>query len=1271
MSIEYHEYDAEEAKNREVLQTKLRTIDKAIDYIKEGKNTLVLNPINHADKELHETNSKSKKIPTSIIDRIRNKVQEASGKTTAPFKLTAFGNDNDNSDHSYKIDTQSRQISTCSICGEEVELVNLRKHIEVTCVGLPMTCSEIGCGAVFPRSELKNHQKKECIVAKKRRQMVESSIVRKQNDKIELENFLKPAVKVQNPKAPPLAIQDENIEYNNENADLLEAEFQAQLKIDMENAILSKLTECKDCGEEIRVTQIEYHQKSKCKNRLIYCSNRQYGCKEEVPLSFLKKHLESVCKVEKKKEIMISNSNLRRELVVCIGCGQNIPLMFMKQHEDDSIIGTFPKCSNRKVHCKNHSHGCDVMVRLNDRKKHEEVDGDKNIRSALYFDGDGASMSIGEDDIPCPWTAEYWLYRPPAEESAKCFLRNFAANLINYAAKWKIEYSQRTKVMGMIKLLKGDDSGVDMGEKERKKLVKKLAGQVIIYEDVSLGTFKACQEVEISIRGLELNVDEIKATGGFEAVTNLAPIQPGHKERLHDEFLERERKDKELQSKNKPDKEIENKISTKNLKSKKLKDVPPVSPVEVIQDIFQNVSPDENIEKDLNLIEENVNNIPVSIVSEKTEEKNEEIIPEIILPEEILPKEEVIKIPDPDEYIGQIYKIVDLALLDKQKAWDETENLSTDELIKILIKMSNNKKRGLKLLMNTKASWNQYLECMQPIHYALIQDQKLLVEWRVEAGLIEKEKKKKKEKKLSKEEIKKAAKKAKDLKRRELKKKKGKESVALLTESTEEVKVEEVEEIEEDRGKLKDRAADLIRVGVGAEVLAISNTVCENTGGHCRICIDLNGKVGIVTTKGVVTGGAESFEFSSTVPRQQWVHIAFTCTASPKNRVILYINGEAVGTAIGCAFPLPMGRVGGAPGYQSFVGALLDVRYWRKLRSAVEIQRSRNRLIDMNANANVATAKDNKRKKKNRNEVEEDDNDKTQQIDLSSNGIVCYYPFEDGLSAPNVYDVTEFRFRTDIEPAPANKSKGFTWLNVEFMPTVKEIDPTKPRDFEEPIVPIPSYQQRGLCQVQLKRFRVAMQGRALQREVDCPLGCGDKIRMVAVRFHVGFECMKRRIRCRFDTCKESFPLQDQQQHELYECEQIYVRDDILERKAKKAKPVLCQFCSESMMKKDLKKHVKNECLHRTISCIHPDCKETMQAHGLEDHLKYKCTSIAIKKKIWLITRARRRSNYPRPWGIEISVDGDEDDTTDNENEISQDENSINEKIIEKTIDVIE
>lgn len=1265
-TIEYFDFDAEEAANREALQTKLKTIDKAIEYIKEGKKTL-LNPINHNEKELQETISKSKKIPTSIIDRIRNKVQDASGKTTAPFKLTTLGNDNDNSDHSYKIDTQSRQISTCSICGQEVELVNLRKHIEVTCVGLPMTCSEIGCGAVFPRSELKNHQKKECIVAKKRRQMVESSVVRKNNAAIDLENFLKPSVKIQHPKAPPLPMtNDENVENNDSNIDLLEIQFQSQLKIDMENALLSKLTECKDCGEEIRVTQIEYHQKNKCKNRLIYCSNRAYGCNEEVPLSSLKKHLESICIVEKKKEVMIANSNLRRELVVCIGCGQSIPLMFMKQHEDDSIIGTFPKCTNRRVHCKNHSHGCDVMVRLNDRKKHEEVDGGKSIRTALYFDGDGACMSINEDDIPCPWTAEYWLYRPPAEESAKCFLKNFSANLINYAAKWKLEYAQRTKVMGMINLLKGDGTGQDMGEKERKKLVKKLAGQVIIYEDLSLGTYKACQELEISIRGVELSIDEIKASGGFDAVTTLVPIQPGHKERLRDDFLERERKEKELVSKNKPEKDIENMItpksSTKKLGYTKLNVIPPKPPaVEINQETVQIILQDENIEKDFNLTqEENVNNI---FVENMEEEKDEEIISQIVTPEE------VIKMPDPDEYIGLIYKIVDLALLDKQKAWGDTENITSDELIKILIKMSNNKKKGLKLLVNTKASWNQYLSCMQPIHYALIKDQALLVEWRVEAGLIEKEKKNKKEKKLTKEEIKKAAKKAKDLKRRELKKKKGKESIAVEIEG--DVKVEkneeEEEEKEDDRGKLKDRAADLIRVGVGAEVLAISNTVCKNTGGHCRICIDLNGKVGIVTTKGVVTGGAESFEFSSTVPRQQWVHIAFTCTESPKNRVTLYINGESVGTAIGCAFPLPMGRLGGAPGYHSFVGALLDVRYWRKLRSAVEIQRSRNRVIDMNANSNVSTAKDNKRIKKKKNEVEENDNDKTQQIDLSNNGIVCYYPFEDGLIAPNVYDVTEYRFRTEITPAPENKAKGFTWLNVEFMPIIKEIDHSKPRDFEEPIVPLPSYQQRGLCQVQLKRFRMAMQGRALQREVDCPLGCGDKIRMVAVRFHVGFECMKRRIRCRFDTCMESFPLQDQQQHELYECEQIYIRDDILERKAKKAKPVLCQFCSESIMKKDLKKHVKNECIHRTISCIHPDCEITMQAHNLDEHLKYKCTSISIKKKIWLISRARKRCDYPRPWGIEISVDGDENDTTDNENEISQDENLIN----EKTIDVIE
>lgn len=76
-----------------------------------------------------------------------------------------------------------------------------------------------------------------------------------------------------------------------------------------------------------------------------------------------------------------------------------VPLIYLRKHEREL-------CSNRRVRCRNHALGCGVMVRLKDRAQHERVDTSKAVRSALYLPGHGAHLAVGEDDVPCPWTAE-------------------------------------------------------------------------------------------------------------------------------------------------------------------------------------------------------------------------------------------------------------------------------------------------------------------------------------------------------------------------------------------------------------------------------------------------------------------------------------------------------------------------------------------------------------------------------------------------------------------------------------------------------------------------------------------------------------------------------------------------------------------------------------------------------------------------------------------------------------------------------------------------
>ena len=98
-----------------------------------------------------------------------------------------------------------------------------------------------------------------------------------------------------------------------------------------------------------------------------------------------------------------------------------------------------------------------------------------------------------------------------------------------------------------------------------------------------------------------------------------------------------------------------------------------------------------------------------------------------------------------------------------------------------------------------------------------------------------------------------------------------------------------------------------------------------------------------MTTNGPAGGSAVlDFGPAAAVPRGRWVHVALTCAPRP-NRTVLYIDGAPAGSLKGAAMPLPMGSLGGQAGRPSFNGALLDARYWRKVRSRVEIARGKNR----------------------------------------------------------------------------------------------------------------------------------------------------------------------------------------------------------------------------------------------------------------------------------------------------------------------------------------
>jgi len=150
--------------------------------------------------------------------------------------------------------------------------------------------------------------------------------------------------------------------------------------------------------------------------------------------------------------------------------------------------------------------------------------------------------------------------------------------------------------------------------------------------------------------------------------------------------------------------------------------------------------------------------------------------------------------------------------------------------------------------------------------------------------------------------------------------------------------------------------------------------------------------------------------------------------------------------------------------------------------------------------------------------------------------------------------------------------------------------------------------------------------------------------MVEVRFHVRFVCQRRMVSCRFDFCHATFPIGQRSEHERSDCQQMFARRSILSQAELAMTLFPCTLCSENVPQRDMAVHQLNECPHRLVACRYLDCGlgrvPSIQAHLLQHHLRFECDSPSRKERFMLVERARQRVNYPRPWGIPVSLTED-------------------------------
>jgi hypothetical protein len=371
------------------------------------------------------------------------------------------------------------QMSYCPKCYKELPLGSLRHHMAEQCPNNDINCPEHDCSAIFPADHLKIHLATECLATKRRKKLIDQAKQRKAKEEEAIRLAQELAMTYVKPKE--IIAKDEflmdDISTGEGNGDpnsgtRPQSPNSEELKLKEIEIIIGP---CELCNKMVDFAHMMDHKISQCSMRLIYCPNHPGGCPKLVPYALIDEHIKKDCMIEKLKNDMIAKAKARCEKVRCIGCGETHEIKHLQKHELNN-------CINRKVPCRNAHLGCEVMVRHKIRHKHEEVDGKAKIRYTLYLTGEGSYLDLAEDDVRCPWTCEFWLYRLSAREACKQHIRNTIELIPQFYDSFNTEYSWKSQMDILTGKLKDKTLDVIV----REEIMSQLADTVEALEDAAV-----------------------------------------------------------------------------------------------------------------------------------------------------------------------------------------------------------------------------------------------------------------------------------------------------------------------------------------------------------------------------------------------------------------------------------------------------------------------------------------------------------------------------------------------------------------------------------------------------------------------------------------------------------------------------------------------------------------------------------------------------------------------------------------------------------------
>ena len=179
----------------------------------------------------------------------------------------------------------------CDACGDKLPRKHLRAHRASSCPMRLVRCSNPGCTSEVAMVFLADHQKKDCIVAKRNAALA---------DKV---------------KGKPTAV------------------------------------ECPACHETVPVTLSRRHAAHECTMRVVACPNKDLGCEEEFPAGETASHLRTHCVVQNDRIEQASRYALRRQRVQCSGCGYMVVLQHLPRHQREKCPNRRVPCKHWKLGC--------------------------------------------------------------------------------------------------------------------------------------------------------------------------------------------------------------------------------------------------------------------------------------------------------------------------------------------------------------------------------------------------------------------------------------------------------------------------------------------------------------------------------------------------------------------------------------------------------------------------------------------------------------------------------------------------------------------------------------------------------------------------------------------------------------------------------------------------------------------------------------------------------------------------------------------------------